>query len=142
MKTLEAVIAEFELQTIDGRDAYRLSEFVHFDQWHRIGVKLADGATPPLAPRPWTWEEILSQLRSDVAFGFEKALNQRGISAGLMYEVVKMWMRILEDPLAQMEEYAQYGLPLFKAVAVKYGFENPIGDDAGDEYKYSAETLY
>jgi hypothetical protein len=28
-------------------------------------------------------------------------------------------------------------LPLYKAVALKYGFPNPIGDDAGTEEKYS-----
>jgi len=35
-------------------------------------------------------------------------------------------------------EYAQYGLPLFKATAVKYGFSNWIGDDTGSEDKYAA----
>jgi hypothetical protein len=34
--------------------------------------------------------------------------------------------------------YAQYGLPLFKATALKYDFENPIGDDLGNEPKYAA----
>ena len=67
----------------------------------------------------------------DVAFGFEKALDKRGISSGLMYSVVKMWLRVLEDELAKSDAYAQYGLPLFKAVAVKYGFPNPIGEDLG-----------
>lgn len=33
--------------------------------------------------------------------------------------------------------YAMYGLPLFKATAVKYGWENPIGDDNGDEEFYN-----
>lgn len=35
------------------------------------------------------------------------------------------------------ENYAMYGLPLFKATAVKYGWENPIGDDNGDEEFYN-----
>ncbi len=56
-----------------------------------------------------------------------------------MYEVVKMWMYILEDDLQNFEDYAQYGLPLFKAVALKYGFENPIGEDKGDEDKYASD---
>ena len=30
-----------------------------------------------------------------------------------------------------------YGLPIFKATAVKYGFENPIGEDTGSEKKYN-----
>jgi len=32
-----------------------------------------------------------------------------------------------------------YGLPLFKATAIKYGFPNPIGDDSGSERKYDCE---
>ena len=30
-----------------------------------------------------------------------------------------------------------YGLPLFKATAVKYGWENPIGYDNGEEEFYN-----
>jgi hypothetical protein len=71
-------------------------------------------------------------------------LDKRGISAGLMYEVVKMWMWVLEDDLQNHneEDYAQYGLPLLKAVAVKYEFKNEIGDDYGNEWKYSTESEY
>ena len=32
-----------------------------------------------------------------------------------------------------------YGLPLFKATAEKYGFDNPIGDDTGRENYYDCE---
>lgn len=33
-------------------------------------------------------------------------------------------------------DYRFYGLPLFKATAVKYGWNNPIGEDSGREKKY------
>ena len=61
-----------------------------------------------------------------------------------MYQVVSTWNWILEEGLENfsINNYAQYGLPLFKATAVKYGFNNPIGDDSGSEYKYSAEGDY
>ena len=36
-------------------------------------------------------------------------------------------------------EYAMYGLPLFKATAVKYGWDNPIGEDTGTEEYYAEE---
>ncbi len=52
-------------------------------------------------------------------------------------------MYVLEDKeLFDNDEYAQYGLPFFKKVAVKYGFNNPIGDDEGNEYMYSSEYDY
>lgn len=57
-----------------------------------------------------------------------------------MYECVAMWNWILEEGLENFDSYAQYGLPLFKATAVKYGFDNPIGDMRGDEYIFSSES--
>jgi hypothetical protein len=139
MKTLEEVIKAFEMKTIDGRDANRLADFMQEKDLHKIGVTLKDEYVGKHKVKEWTKENILAQLKKDVAFGFEKALNQRGISASLMYDVVKMWNQILEDGLEDWDEdnYAMYGLPLFKATAVKYGWDNPIGDDNGDEPEYN-----
>ena len=80
-------------------------------------------------------------IEEDVRFGFEKALNQRGISASLMFECVMMWNYILEEGLESWgeDDYAFYGLPLFKATAVKYGWDNPIGEDSGRERKYDSQ---
>lgn len=71
----------------------------------------------------------------------EEALDQRGISASLMFYVVLRWNQVLEEGLENYpeENYAMYGLPLFKATAVKYGWENPIGDDNGDEEFYNEQ---
>lgn len=68
-------------------------------------------------------------------------LGQRGISASLMFECVMMWNYILEEGLEDWDEddYAFYGLPLFKATAVKYGWDNPIGEDSGRERKYDSQ---
>ena len=137
MKTLEQVLDTFVSQCIDGRDAVRLSEFVPEADLGRIAVKLKDEYVGQHEAVPFTRENILTQLEKDVAFGFEKALDQRGISAGLMYEVVAMWNRILNEGLENFDTYAQYGLPLFKATAIKYGWPNPIGDDTGSENKYA-----
>lgn len=141
MKTREEVIdairAGRETQCLDGRDYARLTDFFPVDLWPVFGIRLKEGVIPP-AVVDWTEENILRHLKEDVTFGFEKALNKRGISAGLMYEVVKTWLWVLDDDLQDHDDYPQYGLPLFKAVAVKYGFENPIGDDSGNENKYSA----
>lgn len=56
-----------------------------------------------------------------------------------MFGVVMSWNKVLEEGLEDWDEdnYRYYGLPLFKATALKYGFDNPIGDDYGDECKYS-----
>lgn len=147
MKTLEQIASNYKSQCLDGRDIYRLAKFLTFDQLKMFGLEPKEGVTEEDWNKetiPFTRENIIKQLESDVDFGFDKALNKRGISAGLMFEVVRMWNWILEEGLENWSEgnYAQYGLPLFKATALKYGFENPIGDDNGDEYQYSAEADY
>lgn len=135
-QVLAAIKAGRNSECLDGRDYARLCDFFHQDHWETLGFSAEEGSQDH-DPIPWTEENIVSKLRDDVEFGFEKALNKRGISSGFMYSVVKMWLWILEDDLSEFDEYAMYGLPLFKRVAVKYGFPNPIGDDDGSEDKYN-----
>ena len=141
MKTLEYIAENYKSNTIDGRDFHRLAQFIPFDMLPKFGIEPNDEWNDKekwdANIKPFTRENILKQLESDVEFGFEKALNKRGISSGLMYEVVKMWNWILEEGLEDFDNYPMYGLPLFKATAVKYGFDNPIGDDTGSEEEYN-----
>jgi len=132
---LEAIEAGKKSECIDGRDYGRLCDFFPVEDWEKLGFSLKEGGKPQKA-KPFTKQNILKQLKHDLEFAFEKALNQRGISSSCMYEVIKMWMWVLEDPLQHFDEYAMYGLPLYKATALKYGFNNPIGKDYGNEDKY------
>ena len=138
-KVLLQEIKEEKLKSecIDSRDFGRLCSFLTFEEAKNANM-LSDEATGDGwgEVEEYTKENIVKQLKSDLAFGFEKALDCRGISSGLMYNVVKMWLYILEDELQDFNEYSMYGLPLFKAVALKYGFDNPIGEDSGSEDKY------
>lgn len=141
MKTLEEIIGNYkEYETsIQDRLGARLCQFLTVEQMKEIGFELKEEAEH--TPIEWNRENVLKQLEKDVAFGFEKALNQRGISSSLMFDVVLGWNKILEEGLEDWDEdnYAMYGLPLFKATAVKYDFNNPIGDDIGNESRYSED---
>ena len=140
MKTLEQISEFYKSNTLDGRDINRLAQFIPFKMLSSFGLEIKEGVTEEewnKNVKEFTKENILIQLEKDVDFGFEKALSQRGISAGLMVEVVRMWNWVLEEGLEDFNEYPMYGLPIFKATAIKYGFENPIGDDCGNEDKYS-----
>lgn len=142
MKSIETILANYKSETLDGRDVSRLSNFLTEEQALKVGVEYKEEYKGKHIPIPFTKENVLLQLKEDVAFGFEKALNQRGISAGLMFDVVQMWNWILEEGLENYDEnkgYAQYGLPLFKATAIKYGFDNPIGDKAGNESEFASD---
>lgn len=140
MKTL-AEIKERGSKSLDGRDFSRLAQFIPEAELSDWGMSLKPEFAGTHVHKEFTREAVLDQLKGDVSFGFEKALNQRGISSSLMFGVVSMWNWALEEGLENYDEdsgYAQYGLPLFKATAIKYGFENPIGNDAGNENKYAS----
>lgn len=138
MKTLQQVKEIYKSETIDGRDLSRLAQFIPESELIDFGLELKEEYKGQHKNKEFAKENILIQLEKDVEFGFEKALNKRGISAGLMAEVVKMWNWILEEGLENFDSYAMYGLPIFKQTAIKYGFENPIGEDTGSEQKYDS----
>lgn len=141
MKTLEQ-LKGLTSRCVDGRDFYRLAKFIPYNMLNEFGIEPKEEYDNE---EKWneikvefTRENILNQLEKDVAFGFEKALDKRGISSSLMFECVRLWNYILEEGLEDwsVNDYAMYGLPLFKATAVKYGWDNPIGEDNGDESIY------
>ena len=141
MKSKEEILSNYSNWStfLDDRFGSRLIQFLTEEEMAKIGFELKDEYKGKHEPKEWTKENILAQLKEDVEFGFEKALDCRGISASLMFDVVLKWNRVLEDGLEDWDEneYAMYGLPLFKATAVKYGWENPIGDDTGTEDCYN-----
>lgn len=138
MKTLKEIKNSYKSETLDGRDLHRLMQFIPESDLGDFGISLKPEFIGTHKHIDFTKENVLIQLEKDVEFGFEKALNQRGISSSLMAEVVQMWNWILEEGLEDFDEYPMYGLPIFKATAVKYGFDNPIGDDTGSEEEYNS----
>jgi hypothetical protein len=133
MKTLEETIKSFETCCLDGRDAVRLSDFVPEERLPELGISLFPDAIGKHVPKEWTRENIIAQLKEDVAFAFEKAIGHRGISSELMYDVIRMWNWILQEGLEDFDEYADYGIPLLKATALKYGFPDRSGEYVPEE---------
>jgi hypothetical protein len=125
MKTLQQIKDGYKSQCVDGRDLTRLINFFPESEIGHFGFKIKDEFKGQFVTTEFTRENVLKQLEEDVAFGFEKAFAERGISSGLMYNVVKMWNWILEEGLEDFDDYGSYGLPLFRATAGKYGFKIP-----------------
>lgn len=118
MKTLDEIVNNYEEWSVflDDRFGVRLAQFLTQEQLEKIGFKWNSDEPYP-EPKEWTRENILVQLKEDVEFGFEKALDRRGISASLMFAVVLRWNRVLEEGLEDYPEdnYAMY-LPLAEAL--------------------------
>lgn len=144
MKTLDEVL-DYQSQAIDGHNINHLTCFMTVDQIKSKGfVFNSKEEEDAHTPEPFTEESVKCKLKADLAFAFEKALNKRVLYAGMMFIVVSMWVWILGDTenigSASQSNYAHYGLPYLKAVALYYGFDNPIGDNTGREFEYSAEA--
>lgn len=125
MKSLDYVknhIDEFEKDDfVDRRFTRRFLQFIPTDEWETYGFRYT--GTEPYAPKEWTKENILAQLREDVEFGYEKAINERGISSELMAMVVEAWCNVLENGLDLDGDDGWYHIRQFITVAKHYGWE-------------------
>lgn len=125
MKSLDYVknhIDEFEKDDfVDRRFTRRFLQFIPTDEWETFGFRYT--GTEPYVPKEWTKENILAQLREDVEFGYDKAINKRGISAPLMAMVVEAWCNVLENGLDLDGNDGWYHIRQFTTVAKHYGWE-------------------
>lgn len=139
MKTLEYVknhIDEFErVDMCDLRFTRRFLDFVEESEWEKFGFMRTGNFEKQHKPKAWTEENILSQLKSDTAFGIEKALDHRGISTESMAMICLAWLDILEDKDIDRNLYGWYGSKLFKAIDKKYGF-GLVDEDTFSGYFY------
>lgn len=136
MKTLEWVkehIKEVDQDWIDHRFTKRFIDFIPVDEWKTFGFSYTGPENEKPTVKEWTEENVLAQLKSDVAFGIEKATNHRGISSSLMYDCVKAWCVVLENGLEDTD-YGYYGHSLFQAVDEKYNFGLVTADTFGESF--------
>jgi len=122
MKTLDYVkehINEIEQDSfLDRRFTKRFLDFLPVEEFEKYGFRYTGDEH---VAKEWTEENILAQLRADVEFAIEKAVNHRGISAGLMNGVLVAWCIVLENGL-ESTDYGWYGDKLIKKIDELYGF--------------------
>ena len=139
MKTLDEVLKSYKNHetTFDNRLGRRICDFLTVEQMESIGYKLEGENKDNWKHKEWTEKNVINQLKEDVEFGIEKARRHRGISAGLMQEVVIGWCWVLENGL-ENSEYGWYGSETFKAVNDYYDFglidEYTFGEDFYKEW--------
>ena len=141
MKTLEYVkthINEIEQDDFFGKrfTSRFLNLFVPTEEWESYGFEYTGDGNH--VSKEWNEANVLNQLKEDVGFGIYKAQNHRGISASLMYEVVKAWCIVLENGL-ENTPYGYYGDEMFKAVDEYYHFG--LVDDTTFDKEFYEELL-
>ena len=124
MKTIKEVLNNYDnyKTVLEDRFGIRFVEFLTIKEMKRIGFKLKDEYKKDWKPKEWNEENVIEQLKEDIQFGIEKAENERGISSSLMFEVVKSWLKVLEDEetLKYFDDYYDYGVNGFYPARDKY----------------------
>lgn len=96
-------------------------QFIPSDEWNKYGFEYVGEGE--YVPKEWTEENILAQLKSDVEFGYEKAVDERGISSELMAMVVNAWCKVLQNGLNLDGNDGYYHKKQFTVVAEHYGWK-------------------
>ena len=130
MKSIDYILDNYKDFRVfmDDRFGIRFTDFLTEEQMNRIGYGVKEEYKGQWKPKEWTEENILKQLYEDVQFGWMKCCDQRGISAGLMAELVQKWCDVLENGLVNIP-YGYYGDNVFKTVAKKYCWKLKYGAD-------------
>lgn len=68
-------------------------------------------------------ESILNQMKDYMVFAWEKAINERGISASRSMSKYNAWVWLLGDDLGDLNNYTEYGKPNLKTICKKYKWE-------------------
>jgi len=73
-------------------------------------------------------DAIVGEMRGYMEFAVEKATGHRGLSASRSIEHFRSWVWLLSDEdfsAIDWEDYANYGAPILKAVANRFGIDLP-----------------
>ena len=129
MKTIKEIIENYSQYEVSNDDTFgaRLCQFLNDDEMKQIGFRCVNKFGRPRDIMPWTKANVLEQLKEAVDDGFEDAMQRRNHRALMMFDTVRSWNKVLEDGLEnyQKTDYSEFGKPLFKATAEKYGWETP-----------------
>lgn len=137
MRTLQEVAKVYNYNSFKGFSLTELLKFIPQDKLKLFSIELNRNNIHKKILE-FNSKNITEEMKENVKIGFNSALKRDGLNALIAYENVKMFAWILEDNDGNWndENYKYFGLPLFKSIAVKYKFENPIKNDIGNEYKY------
>ena len=145
MKTFEEFLELIKSGVIHQSTIDKYKVFLTDCQLTELGfpVKAPVEGEPQREYKEYTRENVIAELGKIIGIGFDFAYAHRGVSSAWTYQIVCIYNQILDEgmdkKLAKDSMFGYYGLPLLKETAIKYGFNNPIGDDEGREDKYALQ---
>ena len=139
MKTIEQALA-YDFMAVGGSDRMTMALFLPAEQHKKVGLELNDTGLAEFKPLSWDEENLLEELRSSLAWGFQHALAKDLITALDAVDDVTFVLFALDTTQDQafdtIGDIGPCGLKFFKWVANKFGLPDPLGTDTGEEDKY------
>ena len=80
---------------------------------------LIEGAEPDILNR----ENVIDKMQNYINFAYEKAYDQRGISASRSMWKFSQWLWVLDDDEMDCENYDNYGIGVLDQIVSKYGLD-------------------
>lgn len=108
------------------------SDLISYMSFEAAKLYLKEGVTPDeWTPRPVDKEAILAEMLEYMDFAWDKANNNRGLSAGRSLEHMQVWLWMLGEETAarEIDDYSHYGKPQLRAICQKYGWDWTQWDD-------------
>lgn len=132
-RTSKQIAAHLEAIKDDDMFGFRRDVLAPFVEYQDIRRWLK----PEVTQKEWdddrsipTVEEAITQMRSYMAFAWEKALDERSLSASRSVEKMEAWCWLIgRDDLAEFaanpDNYPMYGIPILHHISMELGFQIP-----------------
>lgn len=128
MRTQKEIVDRIKLYQVDvakdflGAIREDLVDFLDFEHARAYLVETATAET--WKQTPVTREAILDKIKGYMSFAWEKADDERGISANRSLHHMQAWLWMLGEEAASehlLDDYRSYGKPALRAVCDRFG---------------------
>lgn len=126
MRTQEEIIARIESIKKDDFFGFQTADLIQCLDFEHAKSYLKKGATADQWPtEPHDRESILKVMENYMDFAWDKANNERGLSAGRSMAHYTAWTWLIgdEDKFPNLETYTDYGRPHLRALCKEYGWD-------------------
>lgn len=132
MRTQEEIVAEIERIKKNDFFGFKTGDLIGYLDYEHAKQYLKPEATEEeWKALPSDRESIIKEMESYMDFAWEKANNERGISAGrsMAHYSVWVWMIGDESRFGNLEEYQYYGKDNLRELCEAYGWDANKWDD-------------
>lgn len=128
MRTAQEIHAR--IKQVEGDDffGFETSDYIHHLEYSEAAQYLKPGVTEDQwQPAQRDKASLIAEILDYMPFAFEKAIGERGLSAGRSIDHMKAWLWLAgeDDLLTQLDgiDGGPFGLEILKVICTHYGWD-------------------